>query len=273
MANADNEEDMNIDQEGELVDYGDSSLDLPELSEEPAQGTMQPATWRRACGLLKVLAASVRAVALPAAAPAVAVAVAAASIPQAVKMAPHARRRSAVATLRASSAAHRTILLAIAQIRTNEESATILIDNGASRNFLARKFMRRHQIVPYSKEVAEVLMFLNGHPIGLASAQRPDPTSQGARYFTSLDLQSGYHQINLHPEEIPKTAFRTPIGHYEFTVLPFGLTNAPATFQNVMNDMFTDMINDFTVIYLDDILVYSKAKEEHTMHELMGSRS
>ncbi|CAL8465889.1 g5425 [Coccomyxa elongata] len=116
-------------------------------------------------------------------------------------------------------------------------------------------------------------MFLNGHPIGLASAQRPDPTSQGARYFTSLDLQSGYHQINLHPEEIPKTAFRTPIGHYEFTVLPFGLTNAPATFQNVMNDMFTDMINDFTVIYLDDILVYSKAKEEHTMHELMGSRS
>ncbi len=89
---------------------------------------------------------------------------------------------------------------------------------------------------------------------------------QGARYFTSLDLQSGYHQINQDPEENPKTAFSTPIGHYEFTVLPFGLTNALATFQNVMNDMFSDMIDDFTVIYLDDILVYSNTKEEHTMH-------
>ncbi len=89
---------------------------------------------------------------------------------------------------------------------------------------------------------------------------------QGARYVTSLDLQSGYHQINLDPEEIPKTAFRTPIGHYEFTVLPSGLTNALATFQNVIKDIFRDMIDDFTVIYLDDILVYSKTKEEHKMH-------
>lgn len=89
---------------------------------------------------------------------------------------------------------------------------------------------------------------------------------QGARYSTSLDLQSGYHQIDLDSEETPKTAFRTPIGHFEFTVLPFGLTNAPATFQNVMNDMFSDMIDDFTVIYLDDILVYSKTKEEHKVH-------
>ncbi|CAL8465880.1 g5416 [Coccomyxa elongata] len=158
MANADNEEDMNIDQEGELVDYGDSSLDLPELSEEPAQGTMQPATWRRACGLLKVLAASVRAVAQPAAAPAEAVAVAAASIPQAVKMrrTPAKGLQSSQAVAAASSAAVPTIKAQ--SIRTNEESATILIDNGASRNFLARKFMRRHQIVPDSKEVAEVLL-------------------------------------------------------------------------------------------------------------------
>ncbi len=89
---------------------------------------------------------------------------------------------------------------------------------------------------------------------------------QGASYFTSLDLQSGYHQIDMDPKETPKTAFRTPIGHYEFTVLPFGLTNAPATFQNVMNDMFNDMIDDSTIIYLDDILVYSKTKEEHKMH-------
>ena len=89
---------------------------------------------------------------------------------------------------------------------------------------------------------------------------------QGARYFTSLDLQSGYHQIDLEPEETPKTAFCTPIGHYEVPVLLFGLTNAPATFQNVINDMFNDMLDDFTIIYLDDILVYSETKEEHKMH-------
>jgi hypothetical protein len=72
---------------------------------------------------------------------------------------------------------------------------------------------------------------------------------QNAEFFTSLEMQSGYHQINLDPMETPKTAFCTPVGHYEFTVLPFGLTNAPATFQNVMSDLFSDMIDDFLVIY------------------------
>ncbi len=62
----------------------------------------------------------------------------------------------------------------------------------------------------------------------------------------------------MDPEEIPKTAFRTPIGHYEFIVLPFGLTYAPATFRNVMDDMFSDTIDDFTVIFPDDVQVYSK---------------
>ena len=85
----------------------------------------------------------------------------------------------------------------------------------------------------------------------------------GARYFTSLDLQSGYHQIRIHPDDVEKTAFRTPYGLYQFKVLSFGLTNAPATFQRVMNDTFRDLLGVSVLIYLDDILVFSRSKEAH----------
>ncbi|KAJ9520727.1 hypothetical protein QJQ45_007586 [Haematococcus lacustris] len=88
----------------------------------------------------------------------------------------------------------------------------------------------------------------------------------GATVFSSLDLQSGYHQIRIQPEDVPKSAFRTPYGHYQFKVLSFGLTNAPATFQAVMNDIFRDYLNEFVVVYLDDILVFSKNKAEHLKH-------
>ena len=85
----------------------------------------------------------------------------------------------------------------------------------------------------------------------------------GSQYFTSLDLTSGYHQILISEEDRPKTAFRTPFGHFQFKVLIEGLTNAPATFQTVMNSIFSPWLKKFVVVYLDDILIFSKSEEEH----------
>ncbi len=86
------------------------------------------------------------------------------------------------------------------------------------------------------------------------------------RVFSSLDLQSGYHQIRITPQDVEKTAFTTHMGHYQFKVLCFGLTNAPATFQRVMNRIFAPYIGRFVLVYLDDILVMSRTPEEHLTH-------
>ena len=89
---------------------------------------------------------------------------------------------------------------------------------------------------------------------------------QGATVFSSIDLQSAYHQVRLKPEDVPKMAFTTPMGLYESLVLTFGLTNAPGTFQSVMNVVLKDVIGKFVLVYLDDLVIYSKTAEEHVEH-------
>ena len=88
----------------------------------------------------------------------------------------------------------------------------------------------------------------------------------GAKYFTRLDLRGAYNLVRIRPGDEWKTAFRTRYGHFEYTVMPFGLTNAPAVFQHMANDIFRDFLDIFIIIYLDDILIYSKTQEDHDNH-------
>ena len=85
----------------------------------------------------------------------------------------------------------------------------------------------------------------------------------GERVYSKLDLRMGYHQIRVREEDIPKTAFSTRYGLYEFTVMTFGFSNAPPTFMRAMNYLFQEWLDVFVLLYLDDILVYSKSEAEH----------
>ncbi|GJR80345.1 putative reverse transcriptase domain-containing protein [Tanacetum coccineum] len=89
---------------------------------------------------------------------------------------------------------------------------------------------------------------------------------EGSRYFSKIDLQSGYHQLRVREEDIPKIAFRTRYGHFEFTVMPFDLTNAPVVFKDFMNRICKPYLDKFVIIFIDDILIYLKSKEAHEFH-------
>ena len=89
---------------------------------------------------------------------------------------------------------------------------------------------------------------------------------RGAIVFSKIDLRSGYHQVRIKDEDIFKTTFRTRYGHYEFVVIPFGITNAPTIFMCLINNVVHKYLDKFVVVFIDDILIYSKSEEEHKEH-------
>nr|GEV80235.1 hypothetical protein [Tanacetum cinerariifolium] len=98
---------------------------------------------------------------------------------------------------------------------------------------------------------------------------RPSLSSWGAPFFSKIDLRSGYHQLRVYKDDIPKTTFRTRYGHFKFTIMPFGLTNALAVFMDLMNRVCRPYLDKFVIVFIDDILIYFKTQEEHVEHLML----
>jgi hypothetical protein len=125
------------------------------------------------------------------------------------------------------------------------------------------------------KKDESLRLFIDYHPLNAVTIKNKYPLPRidvlfdqlvRAKVFSKIDLRSGYHQIKIRASDIPKTAFSTRYGLYEYLVMSFGLTNAPAYFMYLMNSIFMHELDKFVVVFIDDILVYSKNEAEHAKH-------
>ena len=130
---------------------------------------------------------------------------------------------------------------------------------GAGFFFVAKKDGSLRPCIDYRK--LNAITVKNKYPLPLMSSLFEPLTH--ATVFTKLDLRNAYHLVRIREGDEMKTAFNTHLGHFEYRVMPFGLTNAPAVFQALVNDVLRDMLNTFVVVFLDDILVFSRTEQEH----------
>ncbi|GJY07554.1 putative reverse transcriptase domain-containing protein [Tanacetum coccineum] len=157
----------------------------------------------------------------------------------------------------------------------NNRYASVLFDSGIDRSFVDTRFSSMLDINPIKIDTSYEVDLADGRVLNKLTVKNRYPFPkiddlfdqlQGSSVYSKIDMRSGYHQLCIKEDGIPITTFRTRYGHFEFQVLPFGLTNTPAVFMDLMNRVCKPYLDKFVIVFIDDILVYSKDEEENGMH-------